>query len=769
MKTKFILKKSILFLSFILISFCSFARVYYVSSSYTGATSNGNLSTPWKSLAVVQSNMSLFLPGDTISFKSGDSFSGTLTINKSGTSGNPITFNSYGLGNKPKLTGTGSAITYLIYQYNRNYIVFDGFEITDPSISSTDRTIQSNIQRAFGFDGSSSFNVIKNCKISLVGIGTYWVGPNNTIDHCDIGNLRMVVNNVGGNNDYGANPVVISSANNTITNNYFHDCWANSYDYTYDGGAVEFYGSGSSNNFIGYNTFYDCNGVVENGSGNGGTIDNNKFVYNKFINNGSLFYINNSGAYVVTVNNMMFYNNVIIENAVNRLPSSNMASMSTSVATLGIAVFKNNIFYLNSGIDIMRSGQWTAGQLVHENNIYQLSNNSITNFTLTTSELSTSQNIWTNTTSVNPTNWDLTPISNSAAINFGQAVGLSSDFLGNSIVANPDAGIIERTSSISPLIINVNAGTISCNGGSTLVNVSATGGVAPYTGTGSFTVGAGTYNYIVKDANNTSISSSVTISQPTPINVIASYDSAISSGGYTKVFVKASGGTTPYSFQLNSGGYQLSDTFKNVAVGAYTVYVKDANSCIATKDIIINQSLLSLLSLNLIKVTNLTCRNANNGYIEVLANGGQSPYTYALNNGAFQSQSSFSNLAPGTYTVKAKDAYNAIVSFSIVIKNSRNRCGVNKTVLLNTNGKNQNNLSIFVSPNPSVQNFNLNVDSDSDEDIYIEVIDYLGRKIYTTKGGIDQSFIFGNNFNPGMYFVRLFQGNQQFVYKIIKE
>jgi len=220
---------------------------------------------------------------------------------------------------------------------------------------------------------------------------------------------------------------------------------------------------------------------------------------------------------------------------------------------------------------------------------------------------------------------------------------------------------------------------------------------------------------------------------------------------------------------LNSGGYQLSDTFKNVAVGAYTVYVKDAKSCVATKDIIINQSLLSVLSLNLVKVTNLTCRNANNGFIEVLASGGQSPYLYALNNGAFQSQSSFSKLAPGTYMVKAKDAYNAIVSFSIVIKNSRNRCGVNKTVLLNTNGKNENNLSIFVSPNPSVQNFNLNVDSDSDEDVYLEVIDYLGRKIYTTKGGVDQSFIFGNNFNPGMYFVRLFQGNQQFVYKIIKE
>ncbi|PLX08341.1 MAG: hypothetical protein C0596_07365 [Marinilabiliales bacterium] len=45
------------------------------------------------------------------------------------------------------------------------------------------------------------------------------------------------------------------------------------------------------------------------------------------------------------------------------------------------------------------------------------------------------------------------------------------------------------------------SGTIACNGGTTTVTVSALGGTGPYSGTGTFTVGAGTYNYTVTDAN----------------------------------------------------------------------------------------------------------------------------------------------------------------------------------------------------------------------------------------------------------------------------
>lgn len=62
-------------------------------------------STPWKTLAKLNSIFTTLLAGDTVSFKRGDTFPGTITVAKSGSSGNPINFNAYGSGAKPIITG----------------------------------------------------------------------------------------------------------------------------------------------------------------------------------------------------------------------------------------------------------------------------------------------------------------------------------------------------------------------------------------------------------------------------------------------------------------------------------------------------------------------------------------------------------------------------------------------------------------------------------------------------------------------------------------
>lgn len=908
------IRQLFLFLFALLSFYVSNARVYYVSSSYSGTVSNGSLTTPWKSLADVQANQGVFISGDTISFKKSDVFSGTLNISKSGSLGFPITYNSYGSGAKPKFIGTGNTISYLFYLYNKNYIVFDGLEITDPTLSLTDRSQVSKIQRAFGFDGTSSNNSIKNCTLSLVGVGTYWVGPNNTMDHCDIGNLRMVVNNVGGNNDYGANPIVISSANNTITNNYFHDCWANSYDYVYDGGAVEFYGSGSSNNIIRYNTFYDCNGVVENGSGNGGLIENNEFSYNKFINNGSLFYINNGGTYLVTVSNMKFYNNVIIENVVNRLAESSMGSMSTSVSNQGIVVFKNNVFELSNGVDVIRSGQWTGGQLVHENNAYKLSNSSYPNFTLNSNELSTSQIIWTNTSNSNPVLWDYTPTSSSQLINFGQNLGMTNDFLGNAISGLPDAGIIERQNSniVSPLAVALSSTSILCNGEQSVVTVYATGGTPPYSGTGNFSVRAGTYSYTVTDINGLSTTKSIVVTEPAQIAINAVAGNISTYGGTTSLTVNTEGGVGPYYYQLNNGVFQTSNIFNNLVAGNYLITVKDQNNCTRSVNVNITQpSLLSvqisttaiscngdssilivtasggvppyqgtgnysvaagnyqytvtdangstasssivitqpdLISLqlssgiisvfggstsinvnvtggiapyqyainngsfqasnifsyvtagnylitvkdvngcmknasisvvqpqtaplNLILVTkkDVSCRKASDGYIEVAASGGTSPYSFSINNGTYSLSSKFYNLKPGTYTIKVKDFNNNIVQITVQIFDSRRHCYMRPSANSNsdTSITEVDLPMVSIYPNPSSEYFTLKLSADNIDQTSIVIYDVMGRKVFQSSYGIQKMIRFGNELKPGIYFVNIIMDNQMVREKIVK-
>src|SRR5262249_45941027 len=122
------------------------------------------------------------------------------------------------------------------------------------------------------------------------------------------------------------------------------------------------------------------------------------------------------------------------------------------------------------------------------------------------------------------------------------------------------------------LVAASSAGAILCNGGSTTVTVTATGGTGPYSGTGTFTVAAGPYSYTVTDANGCTATTAGSVSQP-PTLVAASAPGAIlCNGGTTTVTVTATGGTGPYT---GTGSF-------TVGAGPYSYTVTDANGCTAT-------------------------------------------------------------------------------------------------------------------------------------------------------------------------------------------
>jgi hypothetical protein len=81
------------------------AKNYYVSSSGKNTNSGTSASAPWQTLAKVNSSFSLFAPGDSILFRRGDVFYGSLVIGKSGSSGRPIVIGAYGSGAKPVFSG----------------------------------------------------------------------------------------------------------------------------------------------------------------------------------------------------------------------------------------------------------------------------------------------------------------------------------------------------------------------------------------------------------------------------------------------------------------------------------------------------------------------------------------------------------------------------------------------------------------------------------------------------------------------------------------
>jgi len=96
-------KRTLLSILVVHLSLLSFSATYYVSNTGSDSNNGTSTSTAWQTLAKV--NSSNFVAGDQILFQKGGTFYGSITVKNSGTSGNPITFGSYGAGENPIITG----------------------------------------------------------------------------------------------------------------------------------------------------------------------------------------------------------------------------------------------------------------------------------------------------------------------------------------------------------------------------------------------------------------------------------------------------------------------------------------------------------------------------------------------------------------------------------------------------------------------------------------------------------------------------------------
>jgi hypothetical protein len=105
--------------------------VYYVSSSGSDANAGTSEAAPFQSIAKV--NTLNLLPGDTVKFKGGDTFTGKLVITDSGTAEEPIVITSYGTG-KPIITNGNDTHVKLL---DCEYVTFDGFKVQGPGVDTS--------------------------------------------------------------------------------------------------------------------------------------------------------------------------------------------------------------------------------------------------------------------------------------------------------------------------------------------------------------------------------------------------------------------------------------------------------------------------------------------------------------------------------------------------------------------------------------------------------------------------------------------------------
>ena len=125
------------------------------------------------------------------------------------------------------------------------------------------------------------------------------------------------------------------------------------------------------------------------------------------------------------------------------------------------------------------------------------------------------------------------------------------------------------------------------------------------------------------------------------------------SDGSITATASGAGGLT---FSLNNGTPQASGTFSNLVAGTYTITAKTAQGCSGTGSFTVTNGDACAGKTITVggKVTN-SDKCTPSGTIKVEA-AGSTGFTYRLNaSGTYQNEDLFSNVAPGTYTVYAKD------------------------------------------------------------------------------------------------------------------
>jgi len=211
----------------------------------------------------------------------------------------------------------------------------------------------------------------------------------------------------------------------------------------------------------------------------------------------------------------------------------------------------------------------------------------------------------------------------------------------------------------------------ACDGEITVVT---SGGTLPYTvawlpsgGNQPTATGlcAGTYTATVTDANGCTSSVQATVGEPdTLVTAITPVDAScfgVCDGEATAV---PSGGTAPYTYQWNDPANSTTDVVTGLCAGTYTVIVTDANGCVDTTIVIINEPADIVINAT---TQGTSCFGDCDGEAYASATGGTAPYSYQWDDLALTQNDTVIGLCAGLYNVIVTDANGCTSTLAVII------------------------------------------------------------------------------------------------------
>lgn len=203
----------------------------------------------------------------------------------------------------------------------------------------------------------------------------------------------------------------------------------------------------------------------------------------------------------------------------------------------------------------------------------------------------------------------------------------------------------------------------TCAGNDGQIVVSATGatqysidGGTTFQASATFTgLSAGTYNVVAEDANGCQGTTSVTLNAGAGALTVSSTPTDPSCGASDgAIAVTATGGNGSYTYSIDGGTtFQAGASFSGLPAGTYDIVAEDGNGCQGTDQVVLANAAAPTFTTT---STDLSCNTSGDGSITFNATGGSGSYTYSVDNGTtYQSGSTVSGLAAGTYNVTVQD------------------------------------------------------------------------------------------------------------------
>ncbi len=219
--------------------------------------------------------------------------------------------------------------------------------------------------------------------------------------------------------------------------------------------------------------------------------------------------------------------------------------------------------------------------------------------------------------------------------------------------------------SASTTVTNINC----YNAANGIVNLTITGGTAPYTylwsnaaTTQNITgLSPNTYTVTITDAKGCTTTSSGIVSQPAQLSLSTSNTNVSCFGGANGgIILTVSGGTSPFTYSWSNG--LTTKDLSGLLAATYSVIVTDAHGCSATISTTITEP--NVLSASAVASPAL-CKGGATGSIALTVNGGTSGYTYLWSNTA--TTQNLTNVSAGFYSVTITDSKGCTTTSSATV------------------------------------------------------------------------------------------------------